>query len=172
MEKGYCDVEELEDCNGKYNLQDSSILSDKPGRGTMIRVPPSRFLKLTTGKKDPSPSEAKALGIGFQSKDEIHESMCNGEPLDPMFLEYDQDKQKITGHEGRQRAMVAKQAGVSGIPVKLFCEERKDGRIRTTQCNITSGIDLSRKAESQSDITQDRYQDRAKELRQNCEQDI
>ena len=168
--KHYCDAEgKIHDCDGKYNLKDSSILTDKPGKGTMIRLSPERFLKLTTSKSDPSFEEAKALGVNFKYAEDVHEAMCNEEPLDPMFLEFDQDEEKITGHEGRMRAMVAKESKVSSIPVKLFCEERKDGRIRTTQCDVTSGIDLVRKAEPQSNLEAEKFQEQAREFKKNCD---
>jgi len=90
-------------------------------------------------------------------------------PIDPMFLEYDNDEQEITGHEGRQRAKIAQLTGVSSIPVKLFCESRDDeGRLRKDTCDVTSGIDLVRKAEPQNDVTKERFQERAEEFKDEC----
>jgi hypothetical protein len=166
----FCTLEEdIDDCAGTYNLKDSGILTDNPGFSTMVRLPPSRFLRLIANKKEPSPEELKGLGVSFRSAEGLEKSMCNEEPIDPMFLEYDNDQQKITGHEGRQRAKIAQLTGVSSIPVKLFCESRnEEGRLRKDTCDVTSGIDLVRKAEPQSDVTEERFQERAEEFKEEC----
>lgn len=166
----FCTLEEdIDECDGTYNLKDSPILTDNPGFSTMVRLSPSRFLKLTTNKEEPSPAELRGLGVNFQFADDVEESICNEEPIDPMFLEYDNDEQEITGHEGRMRAKTAQLTGVSSIPVKLFCESRnEEGRLRKDTCDVTSGIDLVRKTEPQSDVTEERFQERAEEFKDEC----
>jgi hypothetical protein len=51
---------------------------------------------------------------------ELRERMMNRRPLDPMFLDIDK-MGEVIGHEGRHRAFVAKELGISLVPVIFYC---------------------------------------------------
>lgn len=137
--------------NPKYNIKDTANLTWDSGTSTFVRLSPERFHKLTTGKKNPTREELDKLGVDFHHEEDVKEAMCKGEPMDAMFLDYNQDRGKITGHEGRMRAEAAKQVGNDNLPVKIYCEGDDP---RKQKCDITSGIDLIKKAEPQSDINE------------------
>jgi len=168
----YCNVDErVRECeSGKYNLKDGYTLTDKTGKGTMVRLKPEQFMQLTMGKRDPSRFEARAAGARFDSAEGVNEAMCSGEPIDPMYLSYDQEQGEIVGHEGRMRAYVADKASVDSIPVKLFCEGRSEsGRITAEHCNVSSGRELVSEAEPQSDVSSEkRYKEEAELFKQEC----
>lgn len=142
------------DCgNPKYNIKDDSNLTHDSGTSTFVRLSPERFHKLTTGKKNPSREELEALGVHFGSEDDVKQAMCEGEPMDAMFLDYNQDSQRIEAHEGRMRAEAAKDVmrDRQNIPVKIYCTGDDP---RKQSCEIRSGLDLVRKAEPQNDVEQ------------------
>ena len=137
----------------KYNIKDNANLTQDPGTSTFVRLSPERFHKLTTGKKNPTREELEKLGADFHHEEDVKKAMCKGEPMDTMFLDYNQDKGKITGHEGRMRAEAAKDVmrDRQNLPVKIYC---KGDDPRKQKCEISSGLDLMRKAEPQSNINE------------------
>lgn len=143
---------DYEDCdNPKYNIKDNANLTWDSGTSTFVRLSPERFHKLTTGKKNPTREELDKLRSEPTDTESVKEAMCKGEPIDAMFLDYNQDKGKIVGHEGRMRAEAAKEVGNDNLPVKIYC---KGDSPRKQKCEITSGIDLMKKAEPQEDINE------------------
>jgi len=139
--------------NPKYNIKDNANLTWDSGTSTFVRLSPERFHKLTTGKKNPTREELKKLGVDFHNEDRFERGLCNGEPMDAMTLTYNQDRGKITNHEGRMRAHKAKQiiGDSQNLPVKIYCEGDDP---RKQKCDITSGIDLVTKAEPQNNINE------------------
>lgn len=166
----HCNVnDKLRECdNGKYHVKDGSILVDSPGRSTMVNMKPDQFMHLVGNNSEPTAQEWRAYGARFDHAEKVNDSICDEEPNSPMFLEVDVDNKKVTSHEGRMRAYVAdKVMGErKGIPVKIFCHNENG---RKTDCgDITSSISMMRDYEPQNDITEQKYQDRAQDLEDEC----
>jgi len=137
------DAEPVQCDNPKYNIKDGSTLTAEPGNSTFVRLPPEEFHRLTTGRKNPSRKELKSMGVNFEHEEDVKESMCNGEPMQPMFLDYNQDEEQIMTHEGRMRAQAAKEIGKDNLPVMIFCRGNDN---RRADCELRSGFDLRRNA--------------------------
>lgn len=129
--------------NPEYNIKDGPTLTSEPGNSTFVRLPPEEFHRLTVGQKNPSREDLKAVGVNFRHEEDVKKAMCNGEPMQPMFLDYNQDSGQIITHEGRMRAQAAKEVGKEKLPVMIFC--RNDDR-RRADCEFRSGIDIRKKA--------------------------
>jgi hypothetical protein len=76
-------------------------------KGKMIYTTPDKFLSLARKLTEPSQS----------SLDYLRDKMLKGEPLPYLILWVDMNKKKVMRHEGRHRAIIAKELGINKIPV-------------------------------------------------------
>jgi len=85
----------------------------KPYTRELVFMKPQRFIKLTP--EVPNFSE--------RSINNLRERIKDGKKLEPPFLEVHIDDMQVVSHEGRHRAFVAKEQGVSEIPVIVVHRE-------------------------------------------------
>ena len=58
--------------------------------------------------------------------DQIKRRMAAGQEIDPLFIDYDPFWHRIVRHEGRHRALAAKELGIDRIPVIVYFYDQKD----------------------------------------------
>lgn len=81
-------------------------------KGKIIYMSPDKFLRLAR----PLPENM----VNSQSIQNLRQRMTENLPIDPLVLTVDMEKKKVTGHEGRHRARVAKEFGIKEVPVLIF----------------------------------------------------
>ena len=81
-------------------------------KGKLVWMSPDKFLRLCY----PLPSYCRSE----ESLDNLRYRMKNGLPLDFLLLAIDVAKRKVTGHEGRHRATIAKELGIEQVPVLIY----------------------------------------------------
>ena len=74
---------------------------------------PNKFLSLVP----PEPFKNK------EHQEKITDSIKQGKPLEPAFLDVDIDSCKVLSHEGRNRAIASKNAGIKKYPVIIYKKE-------------------------------------------------
>lgn len=101
----------LEDLD--YVLPPSKDLPDGVDwKGKIVYMTPDKFLHLAA----PLPE----MAINKASIEKLKERFENNMPVDPLILFVDMNTKKVTGHEGRHRAMVCKNVGINKVPVFIF----------------------------------------------------
>lgn len=95
---------------GKEDLQSYEGMAG--WKGKIVWMPPEKFLRLAYPLPDYQMNE--------KSYWTLMDRMKKGLPLDFLVLQIDVEKKKVTGHEGRHRATVAKQLGIASVPVLIF----------------------------------------------------
>ncbi len=95
---------------GKADLQ--SYGGMEGWKGKLVWMPPEKFLRLAS----PLPE----YHMNKQSYSNIRDRMIKGLPLDFLVLEVDMKRRKVVGHEGRHRAIAAKELGITSVPVLIF----------------------------------------------------
>lgn len=107
----YHDLKEI-----KYPLAGQKDLQSYEGmegwKGKIIWISPDQFLKLVYPLPDNEKEDESSKNLEYRMK--------NGLPLDFLVLEVDMKKKKITGHEGRHRAIIAKKLGIQRVPVLIY----------------------------------------------------
>lgn len=102
--------------NYEYPLATGEDLYSHKGninwKGKIVYMTPDRFLELAYPLPDALKSEL--------SLQKIRHRIINKLPLDPLVLDVNMEKNKVVGHEGRHRAMVAKELGIQKVPVFIF----------------------------------------------------
>jgi hypothetical protein len=81
-------------------------------KGKITWMSPDKFLKLAA----PLPDNC----INQQSIEKLEKRLKEQLPTDFLVLEVDMIKRKVTGHEGRHRAIVAKKLGIEKVPVLIY----------------------------------------------------
>lgn len=81
-------------------------------KGKIVHMSPDKFLRLAAKLPDELYSK--------ESLEKLKDRMSKGLPIDPLVLIVDMKKKKVTGHEGRHRATVAKKLGISIVPVLIY----------------------------------------------------
>jgi len=81
-------------------------------KGKLVWMPPEKFLKLA----HPLPEDQ----MNKKSYLKLKDRMINGLPLDFLVLEVNMKLRKVVGHEGRHRAIVAKELGIQEVPVLIY----------------------------------------------------
>lgn len=81
-------------------------------KGKIVYMSPDKFLRLAAKLPDQF--------VDKESISNLERKMLEGSPLDPLSLSVDMSKKKVTGHEGRHRAMVAKKLGIVEVPVFIY----------------------------------------------------
>lgn len=95
---------------GKEDLQ--SYGGNEGWKGKVVWMTPDKFLSLVHPLPDSENDD--------ESMKNLEHRMRNGLPLDFLVLTVDVEKKKVTGHEGRHRATVAKKLGIEKVPVLIF----------------------------------------------------
>ena len=81
-------------------------------KGKIVWMTPDKFLKLAA----PLPDWA----VNQDAVNNLEKRFTNQLPTDFLVLEVDMVKRKVTAHEGRHRAMVAKKMGIEKVPVLIY----------------------------------------------------
>jgi hypothetical protein len=109
MKKRFQGLDEME-----YPMATGSDMRSYEGmagwKGKIVWMEPDRFLQLCHPLKN----------VDKSSMDNLEQRMLKQLPIDFLVLIIDVDKKKITGHEGRHRATLAKKLGIEKIPVLIY----------------------------------------------------
>jgi hypothetical protein len=81
-------------------------------KGKMIEMEPDKFLRLA--------ARLPAHAIKQATINDIMDKLKRGVPLDPPILYMDMERKRVSGHEGRHRAMASKKLGIEKIPVFIY----------------------------------------------------
>jgi hypothetical protein len=81
-------------------------------KGKVIYMPPDKFLRLAA----PLPEGA----FNKEVLKKLEDRMKNQLPIDFCVLEVNMRTKKVTGHEGRHRALTSKRLGIEKIPVLIY----------------------------------------------------
>lgn len=101
----------------KYNLaegkeQSAYVLGYKPKSEKLVWMNPEKFLKI-------APLRFPDSG----SLRDLTEKMKAGKKLDALWFDVDVKTRRVSQHEGRHRATVAKQLGIEKVPVILYAKK-------------------------------------------------
>ena len=98
--------------------------ADAPkSRETATVMSPDEFLNLAT--------DLPETEVSKESDKFIREQIAKGEPLDTPYLNFELDDKgvaKVTGHEGRHRARILKEMGITEMPVRLKSQGKNEIR--------------------------------------------
>ena len=85
---------------------------------------PDQYLELAGRRLFKRPDGTFIERYDPESVADLVKKMEKGTRLDPPYLEVDGEKCRVIqhGHEGRHRAVAAKQVGIDKIPVLMFCK--------------------------------------------------
>ena len=92
-------------------------------RETATTISPDEFLNLAT--------DLPENRVDLDSEKFIREQIAKGEPLDTPFLNFELDDKgvaTVTGHEGRHRARILKEMGITEMPVRLKSQGKNEIR--------------------------------------------
>jgi hypothetical protein len=92
-------------------------------RETATTMSPDEFLNLAT--------DLPENRVDLDSEKFIREQIAKGEPLDTPFLSFelnDKGVATVTGHEGRHRARILKEMGITEMPVRLRSQGKNEIR--------------------------------------------
>lgn len=113
----------------------SALLDDtKPQAQLRGELSPDQFFCLVRFQLDKvmNPQERATMyperfqkSPGFYEKgyDELKERLCEGRPLDAVFVDVDIHRGKPTGHEGRHRASAAHELGIEKVPAIVYVKD-------------------------------------------------
>jgi hypothetical protein len=85
-------------------------------KGKIVWMSPDKFLQLA----NPLPEEYKKRKEFDTIKNALKDRFKRGLPTDFLVLEVDVERKKVIGHEGRHRAIAAKELGIDTVPVLIF----------------------------------------------------
>lgn len=85
-------------------------------KGKIVWMSPDKFLSLVHPLMD----------IDKHSSKNLEDRMKKGQPIDFLVLVVDADENKVTGHEGRHRATIAKKLGIEKVPVLVWIRRSGD----------------------------------------------
>jgi hypothetical protein len=92
-------------------------------RETATTMSPDEFLNLAT--------DLPENRVDLDSEKFIREQIAKGEPLDTPFLSFelnDKGVATVTGHEGRHRARILKEMGITEMPIRLRSQGKNEIR--------------------------------------------
>lgn len=92
------------------------LFGHKPDSQTLVWMKPSEFLEKTPKLSQEHLNFSSTHAIINKLTDKIEKNI----PIDPLFLDIDMVNCKVTGHEGRHRAMAAEKVGVARVPVIIY----------------------------------------------------
>lgn len=96
--------------------QMEAFRGDLGWKGDIFWVSPDLFLS-AAGSRDFAGGNT---GMLPENKEKLKAKMAAGEPLDPLVIIVDWEKGEVTGHEGRHRAVAAKELGITSVPVLVI----------------------------------------------------
>lgn len=102
----------------KYRLakgkkQDAFILGYRPKSEKLVAMSPDKFLSLA----------GKLVAQDNAAVEILKQKMSGGKHLDALWLDVDINKNKVQRHEGRHRALAAKELGIKKVPVILYARD-------------------------------------------------
>ncbi len=101
------------------------LFGHKPDSQMLIWMKPSEFLD-----KSPKLSEKDWSALSTRTViKELSDKMEKDVPIDPLFLDIDTVNCKVANHEGRHRAMAAKEVGIARVPVIIYLKDDKGDNI-------------------------------------------
>lgn len=81
-------------------------------KGKLIWMPPQKFLNLVNPLPDYAMNKKSYLNLKTRMQRKL--------PVDFLVLAVDMEKRKVIGHEGRHRAIAAKELGIEKVPVLIY----------------------------------------------------
>ncbi len=101
------------------------LFGHKPDSQMLIWMKPSEFL-------DKSPKLSEKYWSSLRTRTvikDLSDKMKKDIPIDPLFLDIDTVNCKVANHEGRHRAMAAKEVGIARVPVIIYLKDDKGDNI-------------------------------------------
>lgn len=113
-----CIIELNESNNLKFNVKPYNMHphGDINWKGKLVWTSPDKFLSLARKLTHPS----------SESLNMLRKKMLNNEPIEHLTLWVDMDNKKVKSHEGRHRALIAKELGIKEVPVFVFTGSNYD----------------------------------------------
>lgn len=106
----------------------------KPYSQYFTYIHPDDFLNLAAKRILIKPTGEKVIRYNQSSIDTLTRRMAEGKPIDPVFLDFESERCRIVGHEGRHRAVAAKKVGIDKMPLILFCRGPRGGYQPVEEC--------------------------------------
>lgn len=85
-------------------------------KGKIVWMPPEKFLSLAHALTEINTNEDSLKNIRYR--------LQNGLPIDFLMLQVDATKNKVTSHNGRHRATVAKELNIEKVPVLIWIKDK------------------------------------------------
>ena len=89
-----------------------SYRGEEGWKGKIVWMTPDKFLHLCYPLPDREKEDESSKNLEYRMKNNL--------PIDTLVLVVDVAKRKVTGHEGRHRATVAKKLGIKQVPVLIY----------------------------------------------------
>lgn len=93
--------------------KDSRAATFRPDSSKLVYMTPEQYLSLAT----------QTHHYDKSSITNLQNRMLNKQEIDPLWFDVDVTTRRVTGHEGRHRALVAQMLGLQKVPVVLYARE-------------------------------------------------
>lgn len=84
-------------------------------------IHPDDFLRLAARRLFKKPTGEAFVKYDRRSVEHLKKRILAGKEIDPLFLDINPTTCGVVSHEGRHRAVAAKELGVDKLPLILFC---------------------------------------------------
>jgi hypothetical protein len=119
----------------RYVASYRSFFGYKPGSQEFTFISPDRFLSLASKRVFTNRETGERREYYDESAlKKLRERMESGKPIDPLFLDVESGTCQVVDHEGRHRAIAAKQVGIDKLPLILYCKTEHGRYANVSDC--------------------------------------
>lgn len=108
----------------RYAVDYRNLFWYKPHSQYFTTMSPDEFLALAARRVVTTKESKKKLVYSKASIERVKKRMLARKVIDALYLDVDSSNCEIDGHEGRHRAIAAKQLGIHKLPVILYCKHQ------------------------------------------------